>query len=151
MGIQCHRSCKYKLKLWMQKIYEVLDSDRTQMRWDAYSTQLIKFYIPGTIKQIDVDHVILAAVSEDAYSRIEMYVSFDSKFSLADDRPSNLVLEDGVAMRLSKKDVSWCSKCYVYLLINVETEQRYYLTTKAYTKEPTLTSAVPLEITVNPF
>lgn len=95
--------------------------------------------------------MLLAAVPEDAYSRIEMYVSYDSKFILAEDRRSNLVLEDGVAMRLSKKDVNWCSKCYVYILINVETEQRYYLTTKALTSEPKLTSAVPLEITVNPF
>ena len=61
------------------------------------------------------------------------------------------MLEEGIAIRFSDKDINWCRKCYIYLLVNVEVEQRYYVTSMAYMESPVINSKVPLEITVNPF
>lgn len=90
-------------------------------------------------------------VPEDSFSRVEMFMSYDAKFSLVEDHRATQVLEDGVAIRASRKDVDWCSKCYVYLLVNVEKEQRYYLTTRAHIFEPNLGPGLPAAVTVNPF
>ena len=56
--------------------------------------------------------------------------------------PSNL---------LTEKDYEWCRKCYVYVIVNIYEEMRYYVTSIARRENDPLNEALATEIMVNPF
>ena len=116
------KDCKYKLKVWMANMITLPNQARVQMRFEAYSTQLLRFYIPGQIKNKGVDNALLKIEPEDGYSRVEMYFSLDPTFYLLQDKAATHVMENGLAVSFDKSDLNWCTKCYVYLLLNIYTE-----------------------------
>ena len=80
-----------------------------------------------------------------------MYFSLDSNFNLIEEVPATHIMQDGIALRFNEKDQTWCIKCYVYVIINVYTEQRYYLTTKAKKGTKELRQSMSTEVLINAF
>ena len=39
-----------------------------------------------------------------------------------------MITEFGKAIKFTEKSQNWCFKCWVYLLVDIYDEQRYYLT-----------------------
>ena len=48
-GVKCLRDCKYDLRVWLTNVTDLSESSRTQMRFDAMSTQIFKYYIPNDV------------------------------------------------------------------------------------------------------
>jgi hypothetical protein len=46
IGVKCIRACDYTLRVWFTEEIDLTDSSRTQMRFDAMSTHILKYYIP---------------------------------------------------------------------------------------------------------
>jgi len=61
-----------------------------------------------------------------------MYLSMDYNFDLIQDKPAVQIVDKGITIKFSKSDYNWCVKCWVYVIINVYDEQRYYIHTKAW-------------------
>lgn len=80
-----------------------------------------------------------------------MYFSLDSNFNLIEEVPASHIMQDGVALRYNSKDEGFSTKKYVYVIVNVYTEQRYYMTTKATKGNRELSGATSSEIIVNAF
>jgi hypothetical protein len=40
------------------------------MRWDGYSTQLFRYYIPPDVKTVDTKFVMIKVTPEEPYSRV---------------------------------------------------------------------------------
>ena len=132
--VRCVQECTYKLRTWYSNVINLADStQRTQMRFDAYSTQFMKFYIPAkTIDDnLDTTSIFLRIEPEDDATRIEMFLSLDSYFYLIEEKPAVHILKDGLAIKFGKQDFAWCVKCWVYAIINIYVEQRYYLTSSS--------------------
>lgn len=60
-------------------------------------------------------------------------------------------MDDGVAVKFSNKDINWCTKCYVYFVVNVYSNQRYYITAKSNFEEKEITKLTNVEVVINPF
>lgn len=59
IGIKCVQACSYKLKAQYVRLIDLADSERTQMRFDAYSTQLFRYYIPAQANKKNTDSILL--------------------------------------------------------------------------------------------
>jgi len=60
-----------------------------------------------------------------------MWLSYDKQYYIIEETPSSHILDKAVAIKMSQNDTNWCTKCWVYLIVNVEVEQRYYITSIA--------------------
>lgn len=80
-----------------------------------------------------------------------MFFSMDSNFNLIEEVPATHIESDGVALRFNSKDELWNTKMYVYVIVNVYTEQRYYMTTKAKKGNPELSQKLATTILLNAF
>jgi hypothetical protein len=68
---------------------------------------------------------------EEQYSHIEVFLSLDANFKVIEEKPAIHILKNGVAIKFGKNDFEWCVKCYVYLILNISKESRYYITAQA--------------------
>ena len=98
-----------------------------------------------------MDNVLIKIQPEHDFSRVEMYFSLDSNFNLIEEVPASHIMNDGTALRFNSKDETWCFKCYVYVIINVFREQRYYMVTKSSKGNRELSGQASSEIIVNAF
>jgi len=123
------------------------------MRFEAYSTQLMKYYVSNKTPEynLDTNSVLMKIEPEDDFTRLEMYLSRDSNFYLLEEKPATHIMEDGVAIKFGKKDYDWCVNCFIYLIANIYTEQRYYVTSQSLNSEPEMTESLPTDVLVNPF
>jgi hypothetical protein len=122
------------------------------MRFDAYSTQILKYYIPFETADGAMTTSMEVIISpEDTYVNLDAHLSLDSNFYLIEEKPAAHIVSNGVAIKFTEKDYSWCRKCYVYVILNIYTENRYYITSIARRENDQLTETLPTEIMVNPF
>lgn len=121
------------------------------MRFDADSTQLLRYYIPSAVKRWKTESIEIKIEPEDKYSPIDVYLSLDPHFYLIEEKPANHILDNGIGIKFGKGDFAWCVQCYVYVILNVYDEQRYYVTSNAVREADPFTEKVDLEVMVNPF
>ena len=65
---------------------------------------------------------------EDKYSPIDVFLSMDSNFYLIEEKPAPHVLDQGMGIKFTENDYEWCVRCFIYVIVNVYKEQRYYIT-----------------------
>ena len=113
----------------------------------------MKYYVSNKTPEynLDTNSVLMKIEPEDDFTRLELFLSQDSNFYILEEKPATHILEDGVAIKLGKRDYDWCTNCYIYLIANVYTEQRYYVTSQSLNAEPDMTESLPTEVLVNPF
>jgi hypothetical protein len=70
---------------------------------------------------------------------------------LIEEKPSAHLSSSSLAMKFSKLDSKWCTKCTVYLILNVARGDRYYITTTARTSNDQLSDLLPGAVYANPF
>jgi hypothetical protein len=109
IGISCVRECDYKLRAWFTSTVDLTESTRSQMRFDAYSTQILKYYIPfetelgGTTTSIEI-----IVQPEDTYVNIDAHLSLDANFYLIEEKPASHIVANGLAIKFTQKDYEWC-------------------------------------------
>lgn len=150
-GVRCEQTCKYKLKIELRQVFDLPNSDRATFRFERYSTQLMRYYIPEMVKNMPIRYVKFAFESENSYERIQLFLSQSNRFDMQQERVPVHVLENGVGLMLTKKDIVWCTKCYIYLLLNIDQEDRYYATARAEGLQDDVPSNIRHEILINPF
>jgi hypothetical protein len=65
---------------------------------------------------------------EDTYVPIDVHVSLDNNYYLIEEKPAPHITDNGVAVKFGEDDYNWCVKCYIYIIVNIVQEGRYYIT-----------------------
>ena len=132
IGVGCVSACDYKLRAWFTPEIDLSESSRTQMRFDAYSTQILKYYIPFETEDSGLTTSMEIIVQpEDTYVKLDAHLSLDANFYLIEEKPASHIVANGIAIKFTEKDYEWCRKCYVYVIVNIYEEMRYYITSIA--------------------
>ena len=127
IGVKCVQECSYKLRAWYIEVRDLSESSRTQMRFGAYTTHILKYYIAPDTAGLYTESIELKVEPEEQHSHIELYLSLDPNFKVVEEKPATHILKNGMAIKFGKNDFEWCVKCYVYVILNVRKESRYYL------------------------
>jgi hypothetical protein len=90
-------------------------------------------------------------IPEDTYVKVDAHLSLDSNFYLIEEKPASHIVQNGIAIKFTEKDYQWCRKCYVYVILNVYEEMRYYITSIPRRENDPLTEKISTQIMVNPF
>ena len=80
-----------------------------------------------------------------------MFVSTDKHFNLLEDRQLVQVVDNGMGVKFTQKDIGWCTKCWIYFVVNVYKDERYYVTTQADYQTQEVTKLSSKEVIINPF
>lgn len=43
-------------------------------------------------------------------------------------------MDNGKLYRFTENDASWCTRCFIYLLLDIEEGGRYYVTGRAFSR-----------------
>jgi hypothetical protein len=82
------------------------------MRFEANSTQIMRYYIPAAITQRratrKTEAVVVTVEPEEQYSEIDVYLSLDSNFYIIEEEPASHIMANGVAIKFGKSDEAWC-------------------------------------------
>ena len=151
IGVGCTRECSYTLRAWYLAEKDLTEATRVQMRFDAVSTQILKYYIPADIEGALTESIEISIVPEDTYTQIDAHLSLDANFYLIEEKPAAHIVKNGIAIKFTQNDYEWCRKCYVYVIVNVYEEMRYYITSVARRENDELTEQLTQQIMVNPF
>jgi hypothetical protein len=111
----------------------------------------LKFTIPESVGGKNTESLEVIISPETQYTEMELYMSMDKNFQLIEEKPSAHLSSTSLAMKFSKLDQKWCTKCTVYLILNVERGDRYYITTTARTANDQLSDLLPAAVYANPF
>lgn len=63
-GVFCLRDCSYKLKIWYAEVADLLESERQQIRFEAYSTYIMQLYIPEYVTGLPTTSLEIRLESE---------------------------------------------------------------------------------------
>lgn len=75
----------------------------------------------------------------------------DSNFYLIEEKPATHIYQNGIGIKLTSDDYNWCKKCFIYVIMNIYQEDRYYISSLARRENDQLSKQIPSEIFVNPF
>jgi hypothetical protein len=151
IGVQCVQACSYKLRAWYFEVIDLEEAERTQLRLGGYSTQVFKYYIPADTSGAWTTSVELKVEAEGPFNPLELHLSMDGYFHLVEELPAAHLLSEGLAVKFGESHPSWCVQCFVYAILNVVEEGRYYVTAEARHGNDALSATLPSEIMVNPF
>jgi hypothetical protein len=76
--------------------------------------------------------------SEDKYNPMDLYFSLDSTIYQVEERKVENILTNGVGFAFTEGDYGWCTSCYIYLLLDVINDGRYYVTFTASARNTNL-------------
>ena len=89
----------------------------------------MKYYIESETEDgATTNHIEIIISPENDYVHIDAYISLDDSFYLIEEKPASHVVDNGIAFKFGSNDYEWCVKCYVYVILNVVEESRYYIT-----------------------
>jgi len=88
---------------------------------------------------------------EDDYTPVEMWLSLDKNFYIIEEQPASHVVDNAIAIKFGRDSDRWCTKCWVYIVLNVVVEQRYYITSISKQYNDALSTTLSQDIMVNPF
>lgn len=93
------------------------------------STQILKYYIESETEEgSPVRNIEVIVNNEDQYVEMDAHVSLDENFYIIEEKPATHLVDNGVGFKFSELDHNWCVKCYIYIIINIKDEGRYYIT-----------------------
>lgn len=151
MGVYCAESCSYKLKTWYANVIDMSEANRKQMRFAQYSTTILKYKIPRQSGGKFTKSYEIQIEPEEQYQPIELFLSLDDTFQIIEEKPASHVSKTSIGLKFGEKDYQWCTNCFIYAIVNIEIEDRYYLTSVARAQNDAFTTTLPSTIMVNPF
>ena len=151
IAVQCVQACSYKLRAWYFEVIDLQEASRTQLRLGAYTTQVFKYYIPADTSGAWTTSMELTVEAEGPFNPLELHLSTDGYFHLVEESPAPHLLSEGVALKFGEESPNWCVQCFVYAILNVREEGRYYVTSEARHGNEPLSATLPSEIMVNAF
>jgi hypothetical protein len=79
-GITCLDECKYKLKIWYAEVLDLSQSERQQIRFDAYSTYIMSLNVPATVNGQRTGSLEVRLEAEKEYNQMDLWLSLDDHF-----------------------------------------------------------------------
>lgn len=70
---------------------------------------------------------------------------------MIEEKPATHMTSTSLAIKFSKLDSKWCTKCTVYLIFNVERGDRYYITTTPRASNDQISDLLPSTVYANSF
>ena len=126
-------------------------SNRRQLRFDAYSTYILKYVVPDNILEEITRSIEIYVQPEHQYTQIDLLLSLDAAFYLIEETPAAHVTATGKAIKFTDRDLKWCRNCAVYAILNIYDEDRYYITSVGRVENDELSNSIPTDVFVNPF
>jgi len=151
MGITCTRACSYKLRIWFTATVDLTTSNRRQLRFDAYSTYILKYVVPEKVLEEDTKSIEIYVQPEHPYTAIDLFLSLDASYYLIEETPAAHISKTGKAIKFTDRDYKWCRNCAVYAILNVYSEDRYYITSLVRVANDELSDVIPADVFVNAF
>jgi hypothetical protein len=112
----------------------------------------LKYYIESETEEgSPVRNIEVIINNEDKYVEMDAHVSLDDNFYIIEEKPTTHLVDNGVGFKFSELDANWCVKCYIYIILNIQEESRYYITSMGKSENPDLSESIPTNIMVNPF
>lgn len=121
------------------------------MRFDAYSTYILKYEVPETVLEEVTKSVEIYVQPEHRYLQLDLFLSLDANFYLIEESPAAHLTATGKAIKFTDRDYKWCRNCPVYGILNVYDEDRYYITSIGRVENDELGNVIPTDVFVNPF
>ena len=101
IGISCTRKCSYKFRIWFTPTVDLTTSNRRQLRFEGYSTYILKYTIPEEVLEETTKSVEIYVQPEHPYSLIDMFLSLDQTFYIIEEKPAAHVTSTGKAIKFS--------------------------------------------------
>lgn len=140
IGVRCINPCQYTIASNYFAPITLTDSKTSQIRLDAYSSNLFTYYVPTDAADGFATAVSFTIVSEDDYNPIDLYFSIDNNIFIAEERKIENVVNNGVGFYITSSDYGWCTRCNIYFFANIKNDGRYYITASASSGNPTITA-----------
>ena len=87
--------------------------------------------------------------TETEYAEIDMYFSLDSTIYQVEERKVENILSSGVGFYFTNSDYGWCTGCYIYFLVDVIQDGRYYVQFTATPRSLTINSVQATDVMIN--
>lgn len=130
---------------------DLTTSNRQQIRFQAYSTYILKYEIPDKVLEDNTKSVEIYVQPEHSYVPLDLYLSLDSSFYIIEETPAAHVTSTGKAIKFSENEENWCRNCPIYAIINIYADDRYYITSIGRVDNDELSNIIPHDIFVNQF
>jgi hypothetical protein len=128
IGVRCINPCQYTIATNYISTIRIQDTNRTQLRFEGFSSNILEYLVPSTNANGLTRAVYLQIESENEYTPIDLYFSLDSTIYQVEERKVETLLPKGVGFSFTENDYGWCTGCYIYVLVDITTEGRYYAT-----------------------
>jgi hypothetical protein len=87
-GITCLTVCKYKLIVQYAAVLDLGDTEREQIRFDAYSTVIASLYIPPTVRGLHTESLEVRLEAEQQYHTMDLWMSIDENLQVIEEIPA---------------------------------------------------------------
>jgi hypothetical protein len=67
-----------------------------------------------------------------------LYFSLDDTVNQIEERKVENLISNGAGFYFTEDDIGWCTRCYVYLYVEITTPGRYYISAKASARNPVI-------------
>jgi len=109
IGVRCINPCNFTLSSNYFVTFPLKSAERTQFRFDGYTSNLFSFYVPIDASDGFSRAVTFSVESEDSYNPIEIFFSYDNTISTVDDGKIYNLKTKGVAYYTTENDYGWCT------------------------------------------
>lgn len=150
-SVFCVEQCNYKLRIYYASEINLSASNRYQHTFEAYSTSILSFTIPESVGGKTTESLEVGVEPETQYTNMDLYLSLDSEFQIIEEKPATHTTATSLAVKFSKLDNKWCTKCTVYLILNIERGGRYYITTTPRASNDQVSDLLPSTVYANSF
>lgn len=137
------RKCTYSLKIWFTKTIDITDSNRQQTRLTQASTHILRYFVPDKVSGSQTTSVTITVEPDTDYTPIDMMFSLNPDIYIIEERPAMASSKSGTTLKFSSNDPQWCTSCYIYVVLNIYDEDRYYFTTISRSINDPLNSLLP--------
>jgi hypothetical protein len=138
IGIRCIVACDFTLSTDYFLTTSLNQDTRTQVQFDGHSSNLFEYYVPQDASDGFARAITFTIESEDTYSPIDVYFSFDSIIYQIEEQKTENLISNGVGYYFTENDYGWCTRCFVYFYVEVTTPGRYYVTGRATARNPVI-------------
>lgn len=121
----------------------------TQYRLEGHSSNLFEFYVPQDANDGYTRAITFTIEGENPYYPIDVYFSLDDTINQIEERKVENLISNGAGFYFTEDDNGWCTRCYVYLYVEITVPGRYYVSAKASARNPVITKDKVSERFVN--
>lgn len=103
----------------------------------------MRYFVPEKVSGSQTTSVTITVEPDLDYTPIDMMFSLNPDIYIIEERPAMASSKTGTTLKFSSNDPQWCTSCYIYVVLNIYNEDRYYFTTISRSINDPLNSLLP--------